>query len=176
MLSWSVNQNKCIAIRYPRGEVPARKRNKPQSIELAQYQDMSPEINENIDILIFAVGNFVWPSVTLAEDIQKETNKSVKVINLRFIKPLNVKELAPIIEKSSLVCIIEDGSQIGGSYHYILNQFKHLNKPLNEWLSFAIPDRFIDHGSVNQLRQEINLLPNQIKDEMISASNKLLHA
>ena len=78
MLSWSVNQNKCIAIRYPRGEVPAENGTKPQSIELAQYQDMSPEINENIDILIFAVGNFVWPSVTLAEDIQKETNKSVK--------------------------------------------------------------------------------------------------
>ena len=76
--------------------------------------------------------------------------------------------LLPLIKKSSLVCVMEDGCQIGGTFHYILNQFCHLKKPLDEWISIALPDRFIDHGSVNELHQEIEIDPENIKGKLIT--------
>jgi len=175
MLSWSVTQNKSISIRYPRGEVPAENGQLTTPLKLGACEDLSPSVTENIDILILAVGNFVWPSVKLAEEISAEDSKNVKVINLRFLKPLDLSTLKPLIAKAKLVCVIEDGSQIGGAYHYIINQCNDLDKPLSEWLSFAIPDRFIDHGSVSQLQNEINLLPNQIKETIKLKSKELLH-
>ena len=77
-------------------------------------------------------------------NLTNQHNITTTVVNLRFIKPLD-ESLIPLINQAKRVVVIEDGAQIGGVYHYILNQCQHLNKPLNEWLSFAIPDRFIDH-------------------------------
>ena len=82
---------------------------------------------------------------------------------MRFIKPLDTDTIEPLITAANTVVVIEDGSKIGGVFHYILNEFSHLNKPLNDWVSFSIPDQFIDHGPVNDLFKEINLHPDQIK-------------
>ncbi len=170
MLGWAVNEDRIISIRYPRGEVPKEDGNSIAPIEYKKCQIMIEAPEEKIDLLIIATGNFVWPSVSIATDLIKECNASISVVNLRFIKPLDTETLEPLIKRSSTVAVIEDGARIGGVYHYILNEFSHLNKPLNEWISFAIPDKFIDHGPVPDLFKEINLHPDQIKT---SLKNKL---
>ncbi len=163
MLRWATKEDKIISIRYPRGEVPIEDGLNNAPVEFQKSQLMIEPSSETIDALIIATGNFVWPSVSLANELINECNASICVVNLRFIKPLDKTTLEPLIKKSKLVIVIEDGSKIGGVFHYILNEFNHLNKPLKEWLSFAIPDRFIDHGPVNDLFKEINLHPEQIK-------------
>jgi len=163
MLQWASTQNKIISIRYPRGEVPKEDGQAILPIEFPQCQVMIPPKNDTIDILIIATGNFVWPSVSIANELIDECNASVSVVNLRFIKPLDKDTLTPLIKKAHLIAVIEDGSQIGGVFNYLLNEYRTLEKQQNQWLSFAIPDRFIDHGPVNDLFKEINLHPDQIK-------------
>ena len=87
---------------------------------------MTPNHSASCDCLILAAGNFVWPSVTLGKKLTDEHNINTTVVNLRFIKPLD-ESLIPLIQQAKRVVVIEDGSQIGGVYHYILNQCKHLN-------------------------------------------------
>ena len=173
MLNWAVKEQKIISIRYPRGEVPIEEDEKPEPIQLGKCQELLQTSSSSIDILILGVGNFGWPALKMANELKSETNLEISVVNLRFIKPLDKPTLEPLIKKSKLVCVIEDGSQIGGTFHYVLNQFMHLNKPLNEWLSVANPDRFIDHGSVNELHEEINMRPNQIKSLLLKQINKV---
>ena len=170
MLKWATNEDKIISIRYPRGEVPAEDGQQIEPIAFGKSQIMTPNHSPNCDCLILAAGNFVWPSVELANSLETNHNITTTVVNLRFIKPFD-ETLIPLINNAQRVVVIEDGSQIGGVYHYILNQCRHLNKPLNEWLSFAIPDRFIDHGSVTELQQEINLLPKQIESTIVTHLN-----
>jgi 1-deoxy-D-xylulose-5-phosphate synthase len=163
MLQWASTENKIVSIRYPRGEVPVEDGQNVSEIHHGKCQVLVPPKSEVIDILMIATGNFVWPSVSIANELSKECNASISVVNLRFIKPLDKETLAPLIQSAKTVAVIEDGSKIGGVYHYILNEFNDLNKPLSDWVSFSIPDRFIDHGPVNDLYKEINLHPDQIK-------------
>lgn len=163
MLQWASIEDKIISIRYPRGEIPIEDGQDVSDIHYGKCQVLVPPKNETMDILIIATGNFVWPSVTIANELSTECNASISVINLRFIKPLDKETLTPLIQSAKTIAIIEDGSKIGGVYNYILNEFSELNKPLSDWVSFSIPDRFIDHGPVNELYKEINLHPDQIK-------------
>ncbi|RAP24928.1 1-deoxy-D-xylulose-5-phosphate synthase [Candidatus Marinamargulisbacteria bacterium SCGC AG-343-K17] len=163
MLAWATNEHKIVSIRYPRGEVPIEDGEAIQPIEYSKCQIMIPPPSKSLDILIIATGNFVWPAVSIANELKSECNASISVINLRFIKPLDKDTLEPLIKSAKCVAIIEDGSKIGGVFNYILSEFGHLDKPLSEWTSFSIPDRFIDHGPVNDLFKEISLHPEQIK-------------
>tara|TARA_Y100001935_G_scaffold252429_1_gene256320 strand:- start:6480 stop:8390 length:1911 start_codon:yes stop_codon:yes gene_type:complete len=163
MLKWASTEDKIVSIRYPRGEVPIEDGQQLSDIHYGKCQVIVPPKREEIDILIIATGNFVWPSVTIANEISSECNASISVVNLRFIKPLDKNTLTPLIQSAKTIAVIEDGSKIGGVYNYMLNEFSDLNKPLSDWISFSIPDRFIDHGPVNDLYKEINLHPDQIK-------------
>ena len=167
MLAWATKEDKIVSIRYPRGEVPIEDGEKTSPIEFGKSQFMT-EPFDHPDCLILATGNFVWPAVKLGNNLTDNHNIKTTVVNLRFIKPFD-ESLIPLIKNSKRIVVIEDGSQIGGVFHYILNQCKHLNKPLKEWLSFAIPDRFIDHGTVQELHEEINLLPTQIEEKIIDS-------
>ena len=53
--------------------------------------------------------------------------------------------------------MIEDGSQVGGVFQYILSQCTDMDRSLNDWLSFGIPDQFIEHGAISKLQEEIDL-------------------
>ena len=107
-------------------------------------------------------------SKKIAEELNQESIPTT-AINLRFIKPVDTTGLAPLIKSSTIVCVMEDGSQLGGGFHYLLNQFNHINKPLNEWMSIAIPDEFIDHGKVDELQNDIGLSTPQIKSKITAA-------
>jgi 1-deoxy-D-xylulose-5-phosphate synthase len=172
LLSWAVTEDRIISIRYPRGEVPKENNQLVAPIEYGKCQLMTAPTTDPIDILILAAGNFVWPSVHIAESLKSNHNINVSVVNLRFIKPLDITTLEPLIKQSTIVAVIEDGSQIGGVFHYILNQCKHINHPLNQWLSFAIPDKFVDHGPVSQLHKDIGLSPEAIEAQLITAVKK----
>lgn len=163
MLKWASTEDKIVSIRYPRGEVPIEDGQQLSDIHYGKCQVIVPPKRKEIDILIIATGNFVWPSVTIANELSSECNASISVVNLRFIKPLDKDALTPLIQSAKTIAVIEDGSKIGGVYNYMLNEFSGLDKPLSDWVSFSIPDRFIDHGPVNDLYKEINLHPNQIK-------------
>ncbi len=167
MLAWATKEDKIVSIRYPRGEVPIEDGEKTSPIEFGKSQFMT-ETFDHPDCLILATGNFVWPTTKLGINLTENHNIKTTVVNLRFIKPFD-EALIPLIKNSKRVVVIEDGSQIGGVFHYILNQCNHLNKPLKEWLSFAIPDKFIDHGTVQELHEEINLLPSQIEEKIIDS-------
>ena len=99
--------------------------------------------------------------MSIANELIDECNASVSVVNLRFIKPLDKDTLT--ISKA-LIAVLKMAHKLG--VNYLLNEYRTLEKQQNQWLSFAIPDRFIDHGPVNDLFKEINLHPNQIKAKL----------
>jgi 1-deoxy-D-xylulose-5-phosphate synthase len=79
------------------------------------------------------------------------------VVNLRFAKPLDIDLLEEHIQKNKTVIIIEEGTQIGGVGNFIIQSFKHLNKPINQFHQMAIKDTFVDHGKIPTLLKEHNL-------------------
>ena len=173
MIKWSVSVDKIVSIRYPRGSIDAHdgKIQTPIDTMAAEVLVNEPSAAQSYDILLIGAGSMAWPAYDAAMQL-KNDEISVAAINLRFIKPLDTKTLAPFIEKSRHIIVIEEGNAIGGIFHYILNQFSTIDKPLSHWHQLAIPDQFVTHGKLPNLRKSFNLSAEGIYQQAMSLSKE----
>ena len=81
MLQWASKEDRIVSIRYPRGEVPEEDGEMVTDITFRKCQIMVPPPRPSLDVLIIATGNFVWPSVSIANELNSEEDASVAVIN-----------------------------------------------------------------------------------------------
>lgn len=150
MLEFAVNLKRPAVIRYPRGGEDSKiKFEKHSKIELGQAEILQ----EGEDVSIIAIGKMVAKAIKMAEKLADEQQKSVEVINARFLKPLDEKTIISSIEKTKEVITIEDGTKINGLSTAIKelivdNKLKDINVT-----TCAYPDEFIQHGTVEELEE-----------------------
>ncbi len=147
MLEFVVNLNKPVSIRYPRGGEDEYKMAKHEKIELGKAEILK----EGTDLTIIAIGKMVSKAMKIAEKLKKENNLNIEVINARFLKPLDKKTIKKSILKTKNVITIEDGTIING----LATAIKELiiDEKLKEIniKSYAYPDEYIKHGTVDEL-------------------------
>ena len=151
MLKYAINIKKPVVIRYPRGSEIVKFDKCSKIIE-----GKSEIITEGNDITIIAIGNKVSTAYSISKKLEK-CGISVEVINTRFLKPLDEKQLINSINKTKKVITIEDGTIING----LASSIKEIiiNNELKDITikSFAYPDKFIEHGSINELENEYGM-------------------
>jgi 1-deoxy-D-xylulose-5-phosphate synthase len=167
MLFSALNLKGPVAIRYPRGAgigVPLDKKLKKIPIGKAEG------LTEGDDLLILALGNRVHPSLETATELKKE-GYSVKVVNCRFVKPLDSRlpEMASSIGK---VLIVEENTLYGGFGSAILESFS--DKGLSNLVTkrLGLPDKFIEHGPQDLLREKHGVA----KKNIIAEARKLIQS
>ena len=152
MLEFAVNLKKTVVIRYPRGGEDADikfERN-------AKIQKGKAEIlQKGEDITIIAIGKMVAKAMKMAQKLEKEQQKSVEVINARFLKPLDEQTIKTSIEKTKNVITIEDGTKINGLSTAVKELIIDNNIQNINFTTYAYPDEFIPHGSVEELEKKI---------------------
>ncbi len=152
MLFTALAFNGPVAIRYPRGEgvgVPLDK--DYRRIPIGKVEELT---NGN-DLLILAIGNRVHPALEAALELEKE-GKSIKVVNCRFVKPLDprILEMASAIGK---LLIVEENTLQGGFGSAIL-EFITDNGLSNVTVKrLGIPDTFVEHGPQDLLRKRYRI-------------------
>ncbi len=146
MMEFAVTLNSPVVIRYPRGGEGVEKVNKETEIKLGK----SEKLKTGKDVTIVAIGKMVSKGLEVAK-LLKESGISADVINARFLKPFDNKGILRSISKTKFVITIEDGTCIGG----LGSTIKELivdNELLDvKFKSYSYPDKFVEHGSVNQL-------------------------
>jgi len=162
MMKWAIQQPQAVAIRYPRGNVPDSfriqapiEKGKPEVI--SQF----PDKEGRFQIVIIAVGAMVTFAYEAISLLSQEGMYCV-LVNLRFIKPLDMETLSSLLKKSDSVLVVEEGMGIGGVFHYIASKARSDKTVLCSWHHLAIPDEFADHGKMNTLREKYGLTPNGI--------------
>ena len=141
MLDFAINKfNAPIAIRYPRGGTEAE--NVPSAFTLGQAQC----IQNGSDVTIIATGRMV----KRAEEVAKLTTKSVEILAMPTIKPLDTRSIIESAKKTGSVITIEDNVKIGGMGSMIgtLLEENHIDC---KFKIFAFPDQPITHGSIDEL-------------------------
>lgn len=103
MLEYSINLNKPVAIRYPRGGEGKIKFNKCEDINVGKAEI----IKEGNDLTIIAIGKMVERAVEISKLLEKE-NINVEIINARFLKPLDKETILKSVEKTKNTITIED--------------------------------------------------------------------
>ncbi|MCD6025628.1 MAG: 1-deoxy-D-xylulose-5-phosphate synthase [Solimicrobium sp.] len=141
MLSTGFHYPGPAAIRYPRGvgigaEVDAGL--PTMAIGQAEIKRAGERI------AIFAFGSMVSPALEAAEKL------NATVVNMRFIKPLDVNLIQKIAQSHEILISVEEGTKMGGAGSAVAETLSEsgINKSL---LILGIPDKFIDHGEASQL-------------------------
>lgn len=137
------------AIRYPRGKGVTADWRKPfKEIETGKARLISK--GSDIAILsIGTVGNIVVNAIT---ELSKN-NYSVAHYDMRFVKPLDEECLHQIGKKYSQIITVEDGTIMGG-FGSAVNEFLSEHGYTTNVTRLGIPDRFIDHGTQEELYKE----------------------
>ena len=140
------------AIRYPRGVVAgvARKPN-PALLPVGKAE----VISHGTDVAIFGLGPMIAMARELASRLEAE-GVSAAVINPRFIKPLDLEVIERYARRASAFVTFEDHVLNGGFGSAMLEALGQLGLSVPV-VRIGWPDRFIEHGKVDQLRARYGL-------------------
>ncbi|WP_280156953.1 1-deoxy-D-xylulose-5-phosphate synthase [Bacillus velezensis] len=151
-----------IAMRFPRGNGLGVKMDKElKTIPIGTWEVLRP----GKDAVILTFGTTIEMALEAAEELQKE-GLSVRVVNARFIKPIDKQMMKAILNEGLPILTIEEAVLEGGFGSTIL-EFAHdlgmYHTPIDR---MGIPDRFIEHGSVTALLEEIGLTKAEVMNRI----------
>ena len=151
MVKLSRNLEFPVAIRYPRGKAGEFDITRECSIEFGKAE----LVTEGKEIAIFALGRMVG-KVLEAKEILKVSDLQPFIVNLRFVKPLDEELILDISNKVKFIVTVEDNVIAGGVGSAILELLNSngIYKPV---LCLGFPDKFIEHGDVENLFKKYNL-------------------
>jgi 1-deoxy-D-xylulose-5-phosphate synthase len=105
---------------------------------------------EGDDVAIFGLGALLPMAKSLAR-CSTARLFSAAVINPRFVKPLDRELLEAYAKKVSVIVTFEDHVLMGGFGSSVLEALSEMNLSVPV-VRVGWPDRFIEHGKVEQLR------------------------
>lgn len=146
MMDYAITLNKPVVIRYPRGGEGTSDSLLVKDLSLGKCE----KIITGSDVTIVAIGNMVSKAMEVALELKKD-KINVEVINSRFLKPFDNFGILKSIKKTKFVITIEDGTSIGGLSSTIKELLVDNNIKDVRLKSYSYPDKFVEHGSVNQL-------------------------
>ena len=139
-----------VVIRYPRGKGVKRDdwHCEFEAIPIGKAR----QISDGSDVAVLSYGPIGNDVQTAISQLAAEgSSLSVAHYDMRFCKPLDTEVLESVSQCFSRIVTVEDGQLAGGFGSAVL-----------EWLSdngkttrvrrIGLPDRFIEHGTVNELR------------------------
>lgn len=158
MLEFGVNIDKPVFIRYPRGG-ENYKFEKVEKIELGK----SEIIQNGTDLSIIAIGKMVGRAKEVANLLPE---KSIEIINARFLKPLDEKTILKSIQKTKHVVTIEDNLLRGGLGTAIIELINKSNIENVKVKTFGYDDIFVEHGKVEELEEKYGLTAEKIAKDI----------
>ncbi len=142
-----------IALRYPRGNgLGVQMDSTLKTIPIGSWEVLKE--GENAAILTF--GTTISMALEAASKLE-EQGISVRVINARFIKPLDTAMLDELFAENMPIMTVEEASLAGGFGSAVLeyaHDVKYEGGPIER---MGIPDYFVEHGSVPELLAEIGM-------------------
>ena len=147
MLYTAMLHNGPSAVRYPRGTGPGTPVKKhPVALPIGKAE----VIAEGDDVAIFGLGGLLPMANELAEKLEQQ-GYSAAVINPRFVKPLDRDMLAAYAKRVGAIVTFEDHVLMGGFGSAVIEALSEMQLQVPV-VRIGWPDRFIEHGKVEQLR------------------------
>ncbi len=149
MLEYALGLNGPVAIRYPRGK----------NYDLSAFStdtaiNKSELITEDGDYAVLALGSMVKEAID-ARSILDESNVSAAVYNVRCVKPIDY-DFLDSLKKYKKIITVEDGS-LNGGFGESIAQYLGQDETNPSVRCITIPDKFIEHGEIPQLRSRYGL-------------------
>ncbi|WP_153123587.1 1-deoxy-D-xylulose-5-phosphate synthase [Peribacillus tepidiphilus] len=151
-----------IALRFPRGNGYGVEMDKElKVIPIGSWE----VLKDGKDAVILTFGTTIPMCMEAAQRLEKQ-GISVKVVNARFIKPMDLDMLKDIFSTNAPILTVEEACLQGGFGSGVLEHAQEMGYHNLVIERMGIPDRFIEHGSVDELLEEIGLTTENIVNKM----------
>lgn len=151
-----------IALRYPRGNglgVPLDAELHPIPIGTWEV------LRAGTDTAILTFGTSIPMALEAAAQLAQQ-GLSIKVVNARFIKPLDQQMLDELFAQNMPIMTVEEAVLAGGFGSAVLeyaHDVSYQGAPIER---MGIPDYFIEHGDVPQLLAEIGMTAENLANQL----------
>ena len=138
-----------MVIRYPRGRGVTVDWKQPFSeVEIGKGQ----QLKDGNDLAILSLGP-IGNEAAKAIDLLEKEHISAAHFDMRFLKPLDNKLLKTVFSGFNKIITVEDASVVGGLGSAVI-EYMNDNSYKAKVIRLGIPDRFVDHGTQEELYKE----------------------
>jgi len=113
-------------------------------------------LHEGRDAALLAVGSMVETAEMVRQDLLKE-GIDVAVVNCRFVKPLDNVLMRDLVKRYPVLVTLEENTLRGGFGDAVHEHLLESGLAAGSLHHVGIPDRFVTHGSMTQLLDEVGL-------------------
>lgn len=147
-----------IALRYPRGN--------GVGVPLKQGFDLIPlgkaeTLRSGHHVAILAIGATVQNALKAAILLEGQ-GISAEVVNMRFVKPVDAELIERISHRFDHIVTVEDNSVKGGFGSAVAETLAEKGCTHVRLRIHGLPDKFIDHGTPDELYRDVRLHPEGI--------------
>ncbi|WP_278395902.1 1-deoxy-D-xylulose-5-phosphate synthase, partial [Acinetobacter venetianus] len=146
------------AVRYPRGAgTGVEIQQQMTALEIGQAEIVA-EFNKEVDqqISILAFGSRVAPSVEAAQQFANKHTVGVRVVNMRFVKPLDEQIIRGLADSTQLFVTVEEHAVMAGAGSAV-NEFLAQAQIVKAILNLGLPDIFLHQATHQQMLQDCGL-------------------
>lgn len=146
------------AVRYPRGQgtgVEIQQQMTVLDIGKAEIlAEFHPQQDEQISILAF--GSRVAVALQAAEQLAQLREVGVRVVNMRFVKPLDETLIQQLAERTSLFVTVEEHAVMAGAGSAV-NEYLAQAQIVKPVLNLGLPDSFLPQATHAQMLEDCGL-------------------
>ena len=146
------------AVRYPRGNgLGVEIQQTLTALEIGQAEvvlELNPQHEEGITILAF--GSRVSVAIEAAQNLASELDVAVRVINMRFVKPLDEKIIQSHADKTQLFVTVEEHAVMAGAGSAV-NEYLARAQIVKPILNLGLPDAFLAQASHSEMLRDCGL-------------------
>jgi 1-deoxy-D-xylulose-5-phosphate synthase len=92
-----------------------------------------------------------------AQKLRENDGLEIGVVNMRFIKPLDVEVVQRALRQASFVVTVEEGQLMGGFGSAVLEAASDAGLDTSRIRRLGIPDRYIEHAERSELLADLGL-------------------
>lgn len=158
MLHTGYLYNGPAAIRYPRGNgIGVEIQQQLTALEIGKAEIVA-SFNEQQDeqISILAFGSRVTAAIEAAQSLTQSHEVGVRVVNMRFVKPLDEQMITALASTTSLFVTIEEHAVMAGAGSAV-NEYLAQAQIVKPTLNLGLPDIFMHQASHAQMLQQAGL-------------------
>ncbi len=158
LLDFSLEFNRPLAIRYPRGAFLA------ENFEVPKFElGKAHLLEEGEELLFIGYGNGVGRALETKKYL-KELNPAI--LDLRFVKPFDKELLKELAKSYKKWYIFSDSAKLGGVGSALLEFLEEEEIKDIKLRSFEYEDKFITHGKTADVEQFLGIMPKQIASKI----------
>ena len=140
------------AIRYPKGTACTDMEEHDEPLKRGRSEVITP----GSEIAVLGVGSMVSVCQKVCREIRDHGIARSTFVNVRFVKPLDTSLLDRLSQNHSLLVTVEENVKSGGFGEHV-SAYMEACHPEVRVLPLAIPDHFIEHGTVDSQRMKTGL-------------------